>query len=64
MALFGTLLAARDAIEQWLLDNPRNPNDDPAKRARRQNVVDAEDQLSRALRTIEDEGLEDTLDTL
>src|SRR5258708_885938 len=64
MALFDTLLAARGAIERWLVNNPRNPNDEDAKKTQRQKMVDAEDQLSKALRSIEDAELSDDLDNL
>ncbi len=64
MALYDTLVAARDAIEQWLADNPKNPNADAATKAKRQKMVDAEDELSQALETIEDEELQDSVNNL
>jgi hypothetical protein len=63
MALFDTLLVARDALEQWLEDDPKDPND-PAKNARRQKVFDAEEKLSQVLRTIEDMQMKAALDEL
>lgn len=64
MTLFDTLLAARDALEEWLIANPRDDNASTEVKARRTKMADAEDQLSRALETIEDQALEDSVNGL
>jgi hypothetical protein len=46
MSLFDTLLAARDGVEAWLVDNP-------TKNAQHSSVFAAEEQLSQALVSLE-----------
>jgi hypothetical protein len=64
MALFDTLLAARDAIQAWLDDHPISDDDGADTRARNRQMLDAWNQLSRTLRTIENQGLKDSLNKL
>ena len=64
MALFDTLRAAHLAVQNWLMQNPQDPNADPTKKAQRLKMVDAEDELERALETIADEDLQNAVNGL
>jgi hypothetical protein len=65
MGLFDTLLAARGALAQWVVAHPfdaKNPNS--AANAQRSDVMDAEEELSQALLTVENMNLDNAMNAM